>query len=64
MSDQVGWDDMPDEPFYQAATRKHLQDLMARRNKWRWRRLNRDYKWLEKEMKKLGLNPEDARFLL
>ena len=64
MSNDVGWEDVPDEPFYDAATRKHLQDHIASKNKWRWRRLQRDYRWVEKEMKKLGLNPEEARFLL
>lgn len=57
--------------FY-AATEKRTgpmrrQDILAyleRKNAYRMWRLRHDYKWLQKQMKKLGHNPEDARELL
>jgi hypothetical protein len=64
VSDQIGWDDLPEEPFYDALSRQKIREHMQIRNKWRWRRLVRDYGWLQREMKRIGLNPEDARFLL
>ena len=37
---------------------------LRRRNYVRYWRLQRDFKWMQKEMKRMGLNPEDARNLL
>ena len=34
------------------------------KNPIRWMQLQRDLKWVGKELKKLGLNPEDARYIL
>lgn len=34
------------------------------RNPKRWNRLLRDYAWLEKTMREMGMNPKDARYLL
>lgn len=34
------------------------------KNPVRWRRMQRDFRWMQRKMKKLGLNPEDARWLL
>jgi hypothetical protein len=52
----------------EAQTSRRTQEDIARhiksRNPIRWRRLQRDLRWVKKEMKKLGLNPEDARWLL
>lgn len=36
---------------------------IRRYNVWKWNQMMRDYRWLQKRMKKLGLNPEDARYL-
>lgn len=33
-------------------------------NAYRWWRLNHDYKWLKKRMKKMGYSPDDAKELL
>ena len=46
------------------STQDEIVKAIRKRNFVRWWRLKRDYKWLCKEMKRLGLNPEDARFLL
>lgn len=43
---------------------KSVADRIRSRNPFRWRRLLRDYRWAQKEMKRMGLNPEDARWLL
>lgn len=40
--------------------RRELQS----RNKVRWNRLQGDFAWMKKELKKMGLNPEDARWYL
>lgn len=51
-----------DEP--KGKTRDGIRARLLLDNPIRWRRLQRDYRWLEKRMKKLGANPEDARFIL
>lgn len=38
--------------------------LLRRKNFVRMRRLEKDFKWLQKEFIKLNLNPEDARYIL
>lgn len=43
-----------------AAIRKEL----CTRNYVRWLRLQRDFAWMQKEMKKMGYNPEDARQII
>jgi hypothetical protein len=62
--DNLSWDDLPVEPYYSAKTRVDLRIFFRTLNRRRWTRLERDYRWLRKEMEKMGLNPEDARFLL
>lgn len=64
MRDELEFDDLPSEPYYSDRTRQQIRDYMNEKYKWRWRRLQRDYRWLERVMKKIGLNPEDARYLL
>lgn len=43
-------------PRGREAVRRHL----TKRNAVRFWRLKRDYKWLRKELAKIGINPEDA----
>lgn len=45
-------------------SREQIIEAVKARNPHRWWRLQWDYKWLEKQMKRLGQNPEDARELL
>lgn len=47
-----------------AMTREQIIEYLERKNYYRWWRLRHDYKWLRKQMKKLGQNPDDARELL
>jgi hypothetical protein len=64
-------DDMVDS-FFEAAeqrpkrpqNRDELIALIKKSNSHRWWRLNYDYKWLRRQMKKHGYNPDDARELL
>ena len=66
--DRVGWYDAQDtmrrnmskEPKNIESVRR----LIRHRNPVRWYNLQRDFKWVQKEMKKMGLNPEDARYIL
>jgi len=47
-----------------AQTRDSIIARIKEQNSYRWWRLNHDYKWLKRQMKKMGLNPDEARELL
>lgn len=65
----VGWNDALDMRENTAYSRIPLQTredvirAVRRTNPIKYGQIMRDYKWLQKQMKKLGLNPEDARYL-
>lgn len=44
--------------------RETLQAYCRSRSRRRWRRFQRDYKYFGKVLKRLDMNPEDARWLL
>lgn len=57
--------------FYEAAdarkpmmTRDEVIAHLKRKNSHRMWRIGYDYRWMQKELKKLGMNPDDARELL
>lgn len=64
--DRAGWADALEEraKTIKPATVRDVQILMRNRNPVRWARLQKDFRWLQKEMQRAKLNPEDARFLL
>jgi hypothetical protein len=43
---------------------ENISKHMRRRNRVRWWRLRRDFGWLQKELRKMGRDPEDARWIL
>ena len=43
---------------------EELRKEIARSNPMRWLSLQTDLRWLKRQMKKRGMNPEDARWLL
>jgi len=45
-------------------TRQQLRALIRKRNPLRWWSLQNDLRWVEREMKALGYNPDDARYIL
>lgn len=45
-------------------TKEQVIEIIKKKNSYRWWRLRHDYKWLRRQMKKLGLSPDDARELL
>jgi hypothetical protein len=45
-------------------TKEDIRKVMSNRNPVRFWQLQRDFKWLQRQMKKAGLNPEDARYIL
>jgi len=45
-------------------TRDEIVVAIKQKNSYRWWRIQMDYRWLRKQMKKLGQNPDDARELL
>ena len=46
------------------STIEQVRAHLKKRNAPRYFDLMRQYKWLKKEMVKMGLNPEDARYIL
>lgn len=65
--DYVGWEEAevirgmePSHPQTIEEARRRIRKL----NPVMWALVKSDYKWLKNQMKKVGLNPEDARFLL
>jgi hypothetical protein len=44
--------------------RDTLRAYLEHRNRARWRRLEKDVAWAGQEIQKLGMNPEDVRWLL
>ena len=45
-------------------TTEEIVEIIKARNGYRLWRLRKDYKWLQKEMRRLGYNPDDAKELL
>jgi hypothetical protein len=43
---------------------EQVREILRRKNPVRMARLQSDSRWLRRQMKKMGLNPEDARWLL
>lgn len=63
--DRLEWDIALDsQPRGKPKTLEQARAILKARNRLRWWGMQRDYKWLQKEMLKMGLNPEDARFML
>lgn len=62
-SDISGWLDAADKRPKEH-TRESIAQHIRRRNPIRWRNLQNDIKWVKKEMKKAGLNPEDWRYIV
>lgn len=64
--DRAGWfaaaDEKPSRPVIASA--QQLRGYLVHKNPIRMRRLRSDFKWMQKELEKMGRNPEDARWLL
>lgn len=41
-----------------------IEAVLKAKNPVRWRRIHSDYRWMQREFRKLGLNPDDAKELL
>jgi hypothetical protein len=41
-----------------------LRAYMSAKNRRRWERLQKDFRWVQRQMDRLGANPEDARWIL
>jgi len=44
--------------------RNTLRDYLKARNPYKWRMLQKYLRWAEKELLKLGMNPEDTRWII
>lgn len=65
--DRESWADAQDERMSAPPPPKKIEDIQAlirNRNPVKWHQVRKDFRWVQKEMKRLGLNPEDARFIL
>jgi len=47
-----------------ARDRRTLREYLQARNRRKWFRLQRSLRWAEKELSKLGMNPEDVRWII
>lgn len=45
-------------------SREDILAYLHQKNSWRMWRLQKDYRWVQKHMKKMGYNPEEAKDLL
>lgn len=52
-----GWTDAP-------KSIDKIRQQIQRDNPVRWARLQREFRWAQKRMRKLGLNPDDVRWIL
>jgi hypothetical protein len=65
--DHLSWQTAQDIRQSEPPAPRTIEDARKRlqaANPVKYRFLKRDFKWAQKEMKKMGLNPEDARWLL
>lgn len=51
-------------PKYKPQRQANLKSFLRLRNPWRWRNLQRDFKWAQKQLEKAGYDPEEIRWLL
>lgn len=66
VQDLTAFQDAQDERFSKRELRR-IEDVRAeisKVNPVKFWQMRRDFKWLQRQMKKLGLNPEDARYIL
>lgn len=45
-------------------TKEQAIAAIKKTNRYKWYEYKRNYRWVQKQMQRLGLNPEDARYLL
>ena len=63
--DKAGWLDAASKRTPpRRVDRDSLRQYLNAKSPWRWRQLQRNLRWAEKELGKLGLLPEDARWIL
>lgn len=63
--DIEGWESASEAGYHvKPETRSQVQAMLRRSNPVRWAQCQGDLRWAQRQMKKLGLNPEDARFML
>lgn len=55
-----GWDEAA-ATRSSSVTQRRIVASLRRTNYFRYRRLCKDFAWMQKQLKKMGLNPEDAR---
>jgi hypothetical protein len=61
----VDWSEAANAGFHlKPQTVEDIRAALRRTNPVKWRQIQADMRWIEKHMKKMGLNPEDARYVL
>jgi hypothetical protein len=61
--DRLAWDTALEKPRPERDV-EAIRRLMRNRNPVRWHQVQSDVRWLRRQMKKAGLNPEDVRYIL
>lgn len=56
--------DSTDKPSVPPRTIEETRKRLTILNAVRMARIQKDFRWMQKQMKNMGLNPEDARYLL
>lgn len=51
-------------PKYRPQTQANLKRLLKLRNPWRWKKLQTEFRWAQKQLEKAGYDPEEIRWLL
>ena len=62
-ADYTSWDQAAEHRPRPRSTEASRRAIMLD-NPVRWNRLQREFKWVQKRMVKMGLNPEEARWIL
>lgn len=66
-ADLIGWDVSLSERARRQPkpeTWAEVRRAISHENPVRWAQMQSEFRWLKRKMKKMGLNPEDARYVL
>lgn len=63
--DHVDWSEAAQAGYHpKPQTVEQIREALRRTNPVKWRQVQADLRWVQKHMKRMGLNPEDARYVL
>lgn len=62
--DYASWDEALDNRQHKPQTREQVNKALRRINPIKMRQIDGDIKWVKRQVKKMGMNPEDWRLFL